>query len=113
MPDDKVLERVARRIRELRARSGLSLQQLAEKTGLPAKTIGRIELCRASPTLRTLAQIADGLGVDVVVFFWTDELPNTPLTTPTKVEPLLRLVAGRSPEDIDWATRLLKAAFDS
>ena len=44
---------------------GLSLQQLAERSGVSAAMLSEVERGRKSPTLRVAAQIADGLEVAV------------------------------------------------
>lgn len=112
MPED-VNERVARRLRELRARAGLSLNQLADRTGLPTRTLSRIELCRQSPTVRTLARIAEGLDVDPIALFYVDELPAVRAAAPGSLEPLVAVVAGRSPADVERAIRVLRAVFEA
>ena len=48
-----------------RRRLGLSLQQLAERSGVSAAMLSEVERGRKSPTLRIAAQIAEGLGCAV------------------------------------------------
>jgi transcriptional regulator with XRE-family HTH domain len=52
-------------VRERRRTLGLSLQQLAERSGVSAAMLSEVERGRKSPTLRIAAQIADGLEVAV------------------------------------------------
>jgi len=52
-------------IRRLRMQRGLTIQKLAEMSGLSVATIWLIENGRISPTLRTLRKIAAALGVSV------------------------------------------------
>ena len=111
MSDDPISERIARRLRDLRARAGLATEDLAERTGVPARTISRIELGQASPTVRTLSRIAAGLGVDPIAFFYADILPAPRPAAPGSMEPLVRMMSGRSPADIDRATRVLREVF--
>jgi transcriptional regulator with XRE-family HTH domain len=57
---------LCRRIRELRARAGLTQAQLAEKAGRSLRTIVDIETSEtANPTRETLMAIAGALGVGV------------------------------------------------
>ena len=52
-------------VRDRRRTLGLSLQQLAERSGVSAAMLSEVERGRKSPTLRVAAQIADGLEVAV------------------------------------------------
>ncbi len=49
----------------IRARSGLSLRKLAEKSGISAKTISMLENDKQRTTLKTLVRLADVLQVEV------------------------------------------------
>lgn len=55
-------------IKDLRTQSGLTQEDLAEKTGLSARTIQRIESGNAEPRVKTLKLIASALEVDFAVF---------------------------------------------
>ena len=56
---------IGRRIRELRVKRKLSQAALAELAGVHVKLLARIETGRRDNlTVRTLARIADGLGVE-------------------------------------------------
>jgi len=106
--------RVARRIRQLRLRAGLSLENLAERAGVPTRTLSRVERGETSPTVRTLGRIAEGLGVDSIAFFYTDEAPivHRITSTPGSLDPIVWYLAVRPPEDIARALRILRAALD-
>lgn len=56
---------VGRRVREERDKTGLSLAQLAELSGLTKAYLVRLENQGANPTLEALAAIADALDVTV------------------------------------------------
>ncbi len=56
---------ISKKLRDLRAQSGLTQQQLAEKAGLPQSHISRLEAGKHSPSNKTLAKIAGALGIDV------------------------------------------------
>ena len=52
------------KVRELRKRALLTQQQLAEKSGVGANTIVRIERNQVEPHGRTIRKLADALGVE-------------------------------------------------
>jgi transcriptional regulator with XRE-family HTH domain len=56
---------VARAIRDLRHRSGLSQRQLALRMGVPRTYVSKIENEKATPTLSSLARLAAALEVTV------------------------------------------------
>jgi transcriptional regulator with XRE-family HTH domain len=53
----------------LMAAEGLSVRQVAKRTGLDARTIRAILSGRSKPHARTVHRLADGLGVKVDEFF--------------------------------------------
>ena len=57
---------LAKRIKELRKKSGWSQQKLAEKAGLSYNTITKIEQGAATmPTIQTMIKIADAFGISL------------------------------------------------
>ncbi|PYB70004.1 helix-turn-helix domain-containing protein [Rhizobium wuzhouense] len=60
---------VGERVRALRMRRGLTLDQLAEASGVSRAMISRIERAEASPTAALLARLCSALGVSLSVFF--------------------------------------------
>jgi transcriptional regulator with XRE-family HTH domain len=61
---EEVLKTVAGRIREARIKAGLTQKQLAERLDRRQGYIYEIETGEANITLRTLASVADALGMD-------------------------------------------------
>ena len=61
--------KVAQRIRELRQVRGLTLRDVAEKTGLSAALISQIENNIVSPPIATLLKVGQALEVKVSYFF--------------------------------------------
>jgi transcriptional regulator with XRE-family HTH domain len=61
------------RLRMLRARAGLSIRALAEKSGLNVNTLSLIENGKTSPSVSTLQQLAVALGVPVTEFFIAEQ----------------------------------------
>jgi transcriptional regulator with XRE-family HTH domain len=76
-------ERIAERVRELRARRGLSLEALATKSGVSRSMISLIERGESSPTAVVLEKLAAGLGVMLASLFDTPaagpEAPSGPV----------------------------------
>jgi transcriptional regulator with XRE-family HTH domain len=58
-------ERMAKRLRMLRRRRGLTQEALAAKAGLSRTYLARLETARQDPTLSTLVKLAKALGVPV------------------------------------------------
>jgi transcriptional regulator with XRE-family HTH domain len=55
---------LARNVRELRNRLGLSQEDLANVSGLHRTYVGSVERCERNVTLSTLEMLAKGLTVD-------------------------------------------------
>jgi transcriptional regulator with XRE-family HTH domain len=64
-----VNQRIAERVRELRAAHGLSLDRLATKSGVSRSMISLIERGEISPTAVVLEKLASGLGVLLASLF--------------------------------------------
>jgi transcriptional regulator with XRE-family HTH domain len=64
-----VNERIAERVRELRAARGLSLDALASKSGVSRSMISLVERGESSPTAVILERLAGGLGVMLAALF--------------------------------------------
>ncbi|HEY6296477.1 MAG TPA: XRE family transcriptional regulator [Streptosporangiaceae bacterium] len=60
---------IAERVREFRLQLGLTVGQLAERTGLSKGMLSKIENAQASPSLSTLARLSGALKVPVTAFF--------------------------------------------
>ncbi len=57
---------LAKRLKELRKKSGWSQQKLAEKAGLSYNTITKLEQGAATmPTIQTMIKIADAFGISL------------------------------------------------
>ena len=59
---EHVLADMAGQIRRCRAQDGLTLQQLATRSGVAASTIHKVESQQMVPTVSVLLKIARGLG---------------------------------------------------
>lgn len=65
---EKVVSRLAKKIKTLRTEKGWSLQDLAERSGISAPGIHKIESNGIIPTITTMMKIADALGKKVSFF---------------------------------------------
>jgi transcriptional regulator with XRE-family HTH domain len=76
---DSINERIATRIRALRASSGLSLAAMAERCDVSRSMISLIERGESSPTAVVLERIATGLDVPLASLFDVPADPATPV----------------------------------
>lgn len=60
---------ISNKIRSLRKKRGLTLQELADHTGLSKGYLSRIERMHQAPPVFTLQKIAHALGIDIGEFF--------------------------------------------
>jgi transcriptional regulator with XRE-family HTH domain len=60
---------IARQVREYRIQMGLTVGQLAERSGISKGMLSKIENAQASPSLATLARLSSAINVPVTAFF--------------------------------------------
>jgi transcriptional regulator with XRE-family HTH domain len=77
-------QRIAERVRELRAARGLSLEALAARSGVSRSMISLVERGESSPTAAVLEKLATGLGVMLASLF------DAPAAGPTPSGPVAR-----------------------
>jgi len=65
---DKVINSIGEKIRRLRQEEGLSIQKLAEKSGVSPAGIYKIEINEMTPSITTLMKIAGALSKKVSYF---------------------------------------------
>jgi len=61
--------RFAARLKELREKAGLSVEQLSEKSGIPAKTLWNWESGIRQPLIGQLPQLAESLKIKIGKLF--------------------------------------------
>jgi len=91
---DRIVGAIGPRLRELRLQRGLSLQQLAERAGVSAAAIHKIERNGMVPTITTLLKLAD--AVDRPVGWFVDE--EGPAAGPVAYTPAAGRPAAFSPQ---------------
>jgi transcriptional regulator with XRE-family HTH domain len=86
-PYQAVIDEVASRLRELRARRGLTLAALSEATGISRSTLSRLESGQRRPSLELLLPLADAYQVPL------DDMVGAPEVG----DPRVRLIPGNLP----------------
>src|SRR5438045_848976 len=71
--DEASDQRLGETVRLLRQRAGLSIQDVATKTGLSNGMISQLERARAMPSIRTLRLLSIALEVPISYFFETSD----------------------------------------
>ena len=94
-------------IKSLRRARGMTQEDLAERSGLSADTIRRLEQGAFSPSLGTLAKLCTGLVLTLTTLFEAFDLGDR-----NDRQELVDLLATRSPREVVLATRVLRALFD-
>ncbi len=73
------------RVRELRAKLGLSQEKFADRCGLHRTYMGGIERGERNPSLVNIARIAKGLGITLSELFASDDFDG-PTVDPSSEE---------------------------
>lgn len=79
-PADGIHTRIAQRVRDLRAARSLSLEALAQASGVSRSMISLIERAESSPTAVVLERLAMGLGVSLASLFDAPEPSASPVS---------------------------------
>src|SRR5579872_1152381 len=75
-----ISERLAARIRQIRAERSLTLEAFAEASGVSRSMISLIERGESSPTAVVLEKLATGLGVALATLFDAPSAPPDPVS---------------------------------
>lgn len=76
---DTTISVIGQMIKELRSKRGLTLEEVAERSGCTPSFLSQVERNKAVPSVTTLYSIANALGVKVTDFF-SDGLNSTKVT---------------------------------
>ena len=93
------------RIKELRKRSGLTQDQLAERIEVEAKYLSRIEVGKRYPSLDVLERIADSMKVEMKELFDYSHHDNA-VITPAGIT---KAVDGATREEMKLIFKLIRA----
>ncbi len=87
------LQRLAKRVRELRSERGMTLQDVARLTGLSKGLLSKVENGVVSPPIATLAKLAEALEVPIGEFFESKDSADNAVFFPKSKR---KRVRGRS-----------------
>ncbi|MDY7223461.1 XRE family transcriptional regulator [Halalkalibacterium halodurans] len=88
MNKEMLSKRIGQRLKRIRSDRGMTLDQLAKKTGVSKPMLGQIERGESNPTVSTLWKIATGLHVSFTAFI-EDEKPNVTVIKRDQVLPII------------------------
>lgn len=81
-------EKIATKLKQIRNSRGLSLEQVAELTGVSKAMLGQIERGASNPTVTTLWKIATGLKVSFSSFVEEEE-PDVSVVSLSNITPII------------------------
>jgi transcriptional regulator with XRE-family HTH domain len=114
--DTSLNERIAQRVRELRASHGLSLDGLSSRCGVSRSMLSLIERAQTSPTAVVLDKLAAGLGVPLAALFESAPGQDRPLARRAE-QPVWRdphsgyVRRSVSPDGVTSPTRIVEVEF--
>jgi transcriptional regulator with XRE-family HTH domain len=76
---DQIDQDIGRRVHTLRTAAGMTLEALADRSGVSRAMLSRIERGESSPTAQLLNRVCAGLGVTLSTLFASAEAPVSPL----------------------------------
>jgi transcriptional regulator with XRE-family HTH domain len=82
--DESIDAAIGGRLKALRGRYELTLEELASRSGVSRAMISRIERAEASPTAALLARLSEALGLSLSAFFADDQPASSPLSRRVK-----------------------------
>ncbi|WP_431512477.1 helix-turn-helix domain-containing protein [Variovorax sp. DAIF25] len=89
-PAEPIDALIARRLLALRQAQGLSLAELAERSGVSKAMISKVERAQSSPTAVLLGRVAAGLGVPLAQLLTQDEGRDTQRLRPRAAQAVWR-----------------------
>ncbi|WP_395347807.1 helix-turn-helix domain-containing protein [Variovorax sp. UC122_21] len=89
-PAEPIDALIARRLLALRQAQGLSLAELAERSGVSKAMISKVERAQSSPTAVLLGRLAAGLGVPLAQLLTQDEGRDTQRLRPRAAQAVWR-----------------------
>jgi len=102
---------VGSNLRRLRKAQGLSLERLAELSGVSRAMLGQIETAKSVPTVSLLWRVADALGVPVATLVATEHEPSLVVLTRDRASVLVASGGRYSSRSLSPANRARGAGF--
>jgi len=104
---EEIYNVVGRRIKEIRAKLGITQEKLAELTGLSVAFIGQIERGQNRASLATIQKVADSMQIKVSELFKDVPLSGkTKYALSDKIALLLNNSSTKTKRDLDRIIRL-------
>lgn len=103
MSSRTIAARLGERLRALRLRAGLTQQDLADRVGISPPEISKYELARRTPSLESLASLADGLGLPLAEVMAIEGPENAS----PELQRILRRLHGQPEETLELVGRLI------
>lgn len=97
------------RIRAVRTALRLRQEQVADRAGIDAKHLGRIERGEKNPSFELIFDLAKAMNVAPLTFFEFDRDESDPAVLRKKIE---ALVGKCNPQQLQQAHRLLKSLLE-
>jgi transcriptional regulator with XRE-family HTH domain len=94
-------------VRSLRRARGVTQEALAQRSGLSADTIRRIEHGSFAASIDTIRKLCQGLGISPSTLFESFEIGRT-----DERRELFDLIASRSNDDVALVTRVVRVLLD-
>lgn len=82
---DAVVGAIGSKLRQVRQQKGLSMQQLANRSGVSSAAIHKIEHSHMTPTITTLMKLAAALNRSVAFFVEEEDIGRPAVVTPSHV----------------------------
>lgn len=102
---------VGSNLRRLRKAHGLSLERLAEISGVSRAMLGQIETAKSVPTVSLLWRVADALGVQVATLVSTDNEPAVTVLSRTEASILVGSEGRYSSRSLSPGSRQRQTGF--
>ena len=84
----------------------MTVEELAQRTGLSTQTIGRVERAETSASIWVVRRLAIGLGIEIASFF-TPEVPGEISASDPRERLLIELVEARQ-EDMEEVVAIVR-----
>ena len=107
LTDHGRLQRFGLYVRGLREARKLTQEDLAERSGLAADTVRRLEHGSFNPSLKTLRKLCAGLELMLSTLFEGHELGES-----SKLAELMDLMSARSEADVELVTEAARRLLD-
>lgn len=87
---EHIYAEIAARIRRRRREQGLTLEELAHRSGMTTSYLGQVERAERKPSLHTVAAVAKGLGLPLAALLDGSAAAPAPSSPGRELEALLR-----------------------